>query len=41
MRGVDRTKIVIYEGVIVPSSELIVKNNFPPKGFVLLGGGDY
>ena len=33
-------------GVIVPPSKLIVKNNFPPKGFfirggLLLRGGDY
>ena len=33
MRGVDRIKIVIYEGVIVPPSKLIVKNRFPPQGF--------
>ena len=31
MRGVDRTKIVIYEGVIVPPSKLIVNMFFPPR----------
>ena len=38
--GFDQTSF-FYKGVIVPPSKLIVNNNFPPKGFFILGGVNY